>query len=238
MIAYSTRTAAKTAAIMAAAIMAIGGTAPVCAQDGAQNGTTEQLLACDGMINPAERLACFNAVVEGLQQSPAAPAASSPSALAPASVSAPPAARPTTTASPVAPSVAVAPEPAAADASSLSVDTPVAPTATSTTEVDDLGRDNMTAETVRQENEEQENEEKKKDAEVIQATIVRSWRNHDERFSVELDNGQVWRETPGKTRYGLLPKEGRSVKIYVGGLGGYRMKVDGIPRVAWVRRTK
>lgn len=99
-------------------------------------------------------------------------------------------------------------------------------------EMDDFGRDSMPVERQARE------KEKRKNVEEIQATIVRSWRNHDERFSVELDNGQVWRETPGKTRYSLLPKEGRSVKIYVGGLGGYRMKVDGIPRVAWVRRTK
>ena len=222
----------RLAATVTAAIVAIGGVAPpVCAQDSAQNGITERLLACDGITDLTERLVCFNTVVKDLKQSPAAPAASSPSASAPASDSPPPAARTTTTASPAAPSVAVAPEPAAADASLPPTDTPVAPTATSATEADDFGRDGMKAEPDRQ-----ENKEKKKDAEVIQATIVRSWRNHDERFSVELDNGQVWRETQG-TRVGL-PKEGRSVEISEGRFGGYRMKIENIRKIAWVRRTK
>lgn len=70
----------------------------------------------------------------------------------------------------------------------------------------------------------------------IQAMIVRSWRNRDGRFSVELDNGQIWRETQG-TRVGQ-PKVDKSVKITTGRWGGYRMKVENIKRIAWVRRTK
>ena len=81
MFAYSTRTAAKTAAIMAVAIMAIvviGAAAPVPAKDGAQKETTDRLLVCDSITDPAEKLACYDSVVENLKQSPAAPAASSP----------------------------------------------------------------------------------------------------------------------------------------------------------------
>jgi len=70
----------------------------------------------------------------------------------------------------------------------------------------------------------------------IKATIVRSWKNHDGRFSVELDTGEVWRETQG-TRVGL-PKKGVSVEISTGRWGGYRMKIGNINRIAWVRRTK
>ena len=79
-------------------------------------------------------------------------------------------------------------------------------------------------------------EEESSAVDNIEATIVRSWRNHDGRFSVELDNGQIWQETQG-TRVGL-PKVERSVKISTGRWGGYRMKIDNIKRIAWVRRTK
>jgi hypothetical protein len=71
---------------------------------------------------------------------------------------------------------------------------------------------------------------------AVMATIVRVWMNHDQRFSVELDNGQQWRETQG-TNVGK-PKEGASVAISSGSFGSYRMKIDGITRKAWVRRTK
>ena len=81
-------------------------------------------------------------------------------------------------------------------------------------------------------------EERKKSnvVEYIQATIVRSWRNYDGRFSVELDNGQNWRETQG-TRAAISNK-GASVIIMTGRLGGYRMRFENINKPAWVRRTK
>lgn len=199
---------------MATVIMAIGGAAaPARAQDGAQNGTTERLLACGVMTDPTEKLACFNAVVESLKQNPAAPSANSPSASVPSSVSSP-AARTTTTAPGAPPPVA-----------------PVASTVTPATVVDDFGRDSIMAKTAKK-----KDKEEKKDVEPIQATIVHSWKIIGGRFAVRLDNGQVWRETEG-TKVGF-PKEGRTVKISKGRLGGYRMKIEQITRVAWVRRTK
>ena len=231
MFGYTTRTAAMTAALTAAAIMVVGTVAPVRAQNNTQDGTTDRLLACDGMTDPTEKLACFDAVVESLKQSPATPAVDSSSVLVPTSVPPPPTASAPNTESPDAPSIDVAPEPAAADTSSLPTDTLDAPTDTPATVVDNFGRDGMNAKTDRQENKDQE-----QDVEPIQATIVRSWRNSDGRFSVELDNGQVWRETQG-TRVGL-PKEGRSVNISKGRFGGYRMKIEKINQIAWVRRTK
>lgn len=78
--------------------------------------------------------------------------------------------------------------------------------------------------------------EKEQEEEPIQATVVRSWQNHDGRFSVELDNGQVWRETQG-TRVGQ-PEQGDSVEISTGPFGSYRMKIENIARIAWVRRTR
>jgi len=68
------------------------------------------------------------------------------------------------------------------------------------------------------------------------ATIVSVRTNQSGRFSVTLDNGQIWRETSGsKAR---VPKEGRTVEIDKGKMGGYRMKIEGVPSVAWVRRVK
>lgn len=67
------------------------------------------------------------------------------------------------------------------------------------------------------------------------AAIVRVWQNLDGRFSVELDNGQVWRETEG-SRVGM-PKAGSTVEVSTAALGSYQMKIDGIARKARVRRT-
>lgn len=212
MSAHKTRTAAMTAATMPVALLIFVWSAPLQAQDAGQNDINARLLACDKLPHSSDRLACFNDVAASLKQKPSEPAVSVPTEPTPD-----PSPEPVTASESRPPAAQATPEPAAAPPDA---------------EVDDFGRDSMPVDRQARE------KEKKKDAEEIQATIVRSWRNHDERFSVELDNGQVWRETPGKTRYGLLPKEGRSVKIYVGGFGGYRMKVDGIPRVAWVRRTK
>lgn len=202
----------KTAAIVKAAIVAIvaigGVAAPVFAQDSAPNGTAEQLLACDGMIDPTERLACFNDIVEGVKQVAVAPAASSP----PAPASAPS-------------------SPAATVNTSSPTDTPVAPTVTSEAVVDDLGRESVEAKTVQQ-----KNPEKKTDVDWIQATIVRSWHNRDDRFVVELDNGQVWQQTDGY-RIGL-PKEGGSVEISKRRFGGYRIKIEKKSRLIAVRQTK
>ncbi len=63
--------------------------------------------------------------------------------------------------------------------------------------------------------------------------IVRVWERHDGRFTVKLNNGQHWRETEG-TRVGI-PDVGDEVTVSRGLFGSYRMKIDGIARVAWVR---
>ena len=56
---------ARTAGVVVAETIAIGGFAlPASAQDGGQNGTNEQLLACDGLTDLTERLVCFNSVVD------------------------------------------------------------------------------------------------------------------------------------------------------------------------------
>lgn len=228
MFAYSTRTAAKMAALVAAAIVSFGGSAAVGAQDDAQNRTNERLLACAGISDPAEKMACFDAVVEDLKQSPPAPAAELPSATAPApdtpAATAPAAAAlATAVATPAAPSE---PEPAAELQSSTPTDTLVEPTVTSDTVADDFGLEKKNVKTA----------EQKEEFRSVQATIVRSWHIADERFAVELDNGQVWHATEVH-RVGL-PGVGRSVEIFEGRFSGYRMRIENIKRLAWVRRKK
>ncbi len=70
----------------------------------------------------------------------------------------------------------------------------------------------------------------------LEATIVSVRVHHDGRFSVELDNGEIWRETRRGTRV-RLPEVGDAVEIYKDGPGGHRMRTEGNSRVAWVRRS-
>ncbi len=208
------------AATLAAAIMAICGSTAVHAQDGVQNGTDKLLLACDGITDMAEKMACFDAVVKGLKQTDDAPVAesqsASPSSIAPAADT------------PAAPSE---PEPAAELQSPTPTDTPIEPTVTSETVADDFGLEKKNVKTA----------EQKEEFRSVQATIVRSWaiddpRLAETRFAVELDNGQVWQATEVH-RVGL-PKVGSPVVISKGRFGGYRMKIGNIKKLAWVRRTK
>jgi len=228
MVFYSTRTAALvTAAIVA--IVAIGEVAaPVSAQDSAQNDTADQLLACDGMSDPAERLACINDLVEGLKQSPVAPADSSP----PASASVPvfPAAADTIATATVPAAVVTRPA-AAVSTSPPTTGTAVAPTVTSGAVIDDVGRESAEVEAAPQ-----KNQEEKPDVELIRATVVRSWQNKDYRFVVQLDNGEVWQQTDG---YRVnRPKAGESVEISKRRLGGYWIKIDKKGKLIGVRQTK
>ncbi len=196
----------KTAMIFAAVI---GGAsaAPAVAQSLAEGEITEQLLVCDDVIDLTERLTCFNAIVDNLKAALVVPAANSPS---------------TSVYATEAPDVAPTEAPDVAPTEARDVAPPASP------EIDDFGSEGIVSRSTR--------EEESSAVDHIEATIVRSWRNHDGRFSVELDNGQIWRETQG-TRVGQ-PKVETSVKISTGRFGGYRMKFENIKRVAWVRRTK
>ncbi len=131
-----------------------------------------------------------------------------------------------------APPVEIAPTPAAAVNTSPPTGTPAAPTVTPDAVVDDFGRESVNDAEAAQ----QKNQEKKTDAELIQATVVRSWLNKDYRFVVELDNGEVWQQTDG---YRVnRPKAGGSVEISKRRLGGYRMKIDKKGKLIGVRQTK
>lgn len=70
----------------------------------------------------------------------------------------------------------------------------------------------------------------------LEAKIVKVWVLHDGRFSVELDNGDIWRQTRRVTKV-RAPEPGNSVEVYKKGPGDHRMRIEGNPRVAWVRRS-
>ena len=230
MFAYLARIVATTALVLVVAIPAICGSTKVYAQDGAQNGTDERLLACEGISDPAEQLACFKAVVEGLKQGNAAAA---PDAIAPAAIA--PAAGATATAIPTEPSE---PEPAAELESSSPGATPDEPTVNSDIVVDDFGLENQKAAEAKQKEKEKEKEQKAKiETGPVHATIVHSDKSGLNHFIVVLDNGQVWEETDGSRRLGL-PRVGMPVEVYKGRFGGYRMKIGDDNRIAWVRRLK
>jgi len=226
----TTRTAAKMAALVAAAIVSFVGSAAEGALDDAQNQTEERLLACDSISDPAEKMACFNGVVERLKESNAVPAAESPSAPTPASdtTAATAAASATAVAIPAAPSE---PEPAADLHSSTGAGTPVEPTAAADTAEDNFGIEDVKVETA-----EPRKEEEKEEIKSVQATITDVWTTIDGRFEVRLDNGQVWRETSGSRI--KMPIAGSIVQIKKGRLGSYRMKIGNDNRLAFVRRTK
>ena len=196
------------------------------AQQESSTDINAQLLACDKLIQPADRLACFNAVAQTLKEGPAAvPAVDVHDAASIVDSSGPElipevASRATkqSTTVPSQPSVHAVQAPA-----QKSAEAPVSD------EVHDFGRDSMRTEN--------RNKVNKKQEVTIQATIVRAWTHHDERFSVELDNGQIWRETSG-SRISRRIKIGRTVEIKQGTLGSYRMNIEGIPMTASVRRTK
>ncbi len=92
----------------------------------------------------------------------------------------------------------------------------------------------------RQQKQKEKNDKKKKKdkapREVVNATIVRVTEQLDGRWTVTLDNGQVWRESQG-SKVGI-PDEGASVELFKGRFGGYRMNIDGLYRTAWVKRTR
>lgn len=248
MFTYSTSTAAKTAATLVAAIMAIGGSTLV----NAQSDTDEQLLACDRIADTAEKMACFDAVVKSLKQAGDAPVVESPSDMMPATdtpaVIAPAAAVGATAAAITASAPEPVPaaevqsspptdtpvEPAAASASAPAAtrtDSPAEPTATSATAAEEFGFDKKKGKTA-----EQKEAQKKAELKSLQATIVRSWGISDERFAVQLDNGQVWHENGGL--YIGLPREGSQVEITRGRFSGYSMKIGNIKKRTPVRRAK
>jgi len=228
-------------------LIAGGVVQPLLAQDGAQNETTDRLLACDAITDSTERMNCFNAVVEGLNQdsessavADAEPVAKPPepaSAESPPLVTAPVAAGTAATAIPTGSAGA----PAAPSPSAPAAESPgTSPTSASDeSPAVEASQDNAIAEFGLEDQKAQAEKKVEIESEVseIHSTIVRSEKSGQYHFVVELDNGQVWEETDGSRRIGL-PKVGMPVRIYPGKLAGYRMKIGSDNRIAWVRRLK
>ena len=233
-------------------VVLAGGVAGANAQD---NEMERRMLACDALTNESDRLACFNNVVQSLRSGdsdesaapeprqepqpepePAAESEPVPAAVAepapepvpeaqPTPVAEPsPAATPTPVAEPVPEST---PTPVAQPAPERAPTEQVAPAAAAPAPVSQMPAPQADAEEFKENN--------------VAGTgdltgggiIVRVWERHDGRFTVKLNNGQYWRETEG-TRVGI-PDVGDEVTVSRGLFGSYRMKIDGISRVAWVR---
>lgn len=195
----------------------------------AEIDTTSELLACEKIGDEKARLSCFESVVEKIRSKTIEPAAAD---------------------RPIEPTVMDRPEKQPVvdrridrnaegrqSASEPRSETPVRPPEPADDEVELI--ESMEAPTVADSPGLYERKKDSRNERLLvpfQAIIEKVRVNHDGRFSVTLDNGQVWRETQGSRV--RTPRTGQSVKVYRGGFGGYRMKIDGIPRVAWVRQTK
>ncbi len=228
----ATVTLTMTTAVLAAAVMGICSATTVHAQDSAQRETNERLRACGALSGVTEQLECFNAIVESLDQSPAAPVVEATSAMAATSdasavgmQSAP--ATVTTTAA----TLSGQGPPAAKLSSPATVNTAEPDAGTEAAEKN-FGLKTMQAKAARKKEEKQ-----RKKIKSIRATIVSAWPTVDGRFEARLDNGQVWRET-ARTRRMRLPKAGSPVVIKKGRLGSYKMKIGNDNRLAAVRRTE
>lgn len=251
MFSYFSRTASiSTLAIKVAplvtVLLAIFGSSVVHAQDGIENRTDERLLACDKISDPAEKMECFDAVVQGLKQTDATPATEPPSTQPPLSdtpsVTAPAAVVGVTAAAP--PAAAPDPKPAAASPSAVQN-----PTAASEPQPATESQSVATAPAAAVPAAESQSEtpvpapaeapveaEKAPEAGLVLATVVSAQNVGDERFLVQLDNGQVWQENGGF--YIGLPKVGTPVEITKGRFGGYKMKIGSANKRVPVKRTK
>lgn len=223
----------------------------------AQESVTDRLLlACDGIADPAERLACFNRVVEGLRPDSGAPesvrqsdnentdvapvAEPSPVPPAPSAADAVPPVPEAEPAPAPAPAVDATPSPAppAAQPAPVSDSRPEAqpsPVPAARPEAAVITQAPAPAGRAPDTSGKAANRAADGEDQSGGGLIVRVWERHDGRFTVKLSNGQYWRETEG-SRVGI-PNVGDAVEIKRGMFGSYRMKIDGIPRLAWVRQT-
>jgi hypothetical protein len=219
------------ATILASVLLVLAATSSE-AQD--VQATDERLLECDALADSAERLACFNRVVENLR--PAAPP--------------PPATDNVPAAEPVIPEAPAEPATLRPETGSEVPDVPSpAPTVVGPAVDETMPAAEMPGEIPAErmatpppappESRVAEAPQPAKPAKQKQkrptgdAVVVDVWEQVDGRFTVRLDNGEVWRETEG-TRVGM-PDVGASVTVTRGLFGSYRMKIEGIARVAWVR---
>lgn len=209
--------------------------------------TAEKLLACDPIPDPAEKMACFDAVVKSIKDSDERPVADTVHADSPIDVvEAPSTAAVVTTSVPV----VAAKDAARAEAQGDTLDAETAarmstdnsgtiessPQVTSKSPDSDFGLEDQKAMAAKKDEKRAKENEKGKDKQSVHATIVTVTATIDDRFEVLLDNGQAWRETEGSRI--RTPKKGSAVVITSGAFGSFMMKIGDDPRRARVRRTK
>ncbi len=206
-------------------------------QSALADDVAEKLKICAAIEDSASRLACFDAIGRTSEPAPEPPPEvkqpPAPPALAPAVMEPDAEPDPVTVTEPA---EAGAVEPPPSSVPEAPAVEPEPPTGAGSVEPAEMG-----AETIeRQQKQKEKNKKKKKKdkepREIVNATIVRVTEQLDGRWSVTLDNGQVWRESQG-SKVGI-PDEGASVELFKGRFGGYRMNIDGLHRTAWVKRTR
>jgi len=215
-----------------------GAAVPVAAQGDTGRTLKERLLDCNDITDRLDELACYDAIVDSLDENPVAEVAEPDATMAVQTETA------VSSALIIVPA-AVATESAAATAPraiSADHDSPDAAVAAAVpAQVSrDTARPQVVAETVvvedskaTREDSDSEQVRKAPKFEPFEATIVDVWRTADDRFAVKLDNNQTWRETAGSRI--TIPKKGWTVKVTKGSFGGYRMKIENRKRLASVR---
>ncbi len=213
-----------------------GAAVSVAAQDENVRTLKDRLLDCNGITDRLEELACYDAIVDSLDESAAEEATETESTVA---VQAEPAVSPAAVIVPV----VVATESVAATASSTPAISPSetaaassVPAAVSRSTVEPRpAAETVVAEAANATKDDTESTMTRKAPkfESFEATIVDVWRTADDRFAVKLDNGQTWRETAGSRI--TIPKKGWTVEVRKANFGGYRMKIENRKRLASVK---
>lgn len=202
------------------ALVLAGAAVPASAQERSNQVLKDRLLACDRISDRLEELACYDAIVDSLDEDKAAETTTSDSA----AVQAEQAVTPATVLVPA----AIAAE-SVAETASLAPSAVSSPSETVPVAVQSDAENEPAAIDVA----ESEETRKEPNFEPFEAIIVDVWRTVDDRFAVKLDNGQTWRETAGSRI--TIPKKGWIVEVTKARFGGYRMKIENRKRLASVK---
>lgn len=209
----------------------------------------KQLEICAAMQDAESRLACFDAIGRDAQSEAPQATAAAPKVAPPEKPEPTPAAVPDATAAST-PAAAVVPEEFGMDSMTAREREELEYQRREEQRLAEANRELAEEERKRSAKEQKRLEKERRKAEkaaakeakkrereqVVVAMITSVTKHHDGRFSVTLDNGQIWRETSG-SRVGL-PAQGSRVELKRGRFGGYRMNIDGLYQTAWVKRTR
>lgn len=168
----------------------------------------DELLACDTLKSPEERLKCFNLILEKLKTGQANR-------------------KPANKAKPSS-------EPKPEDSSSKA-ENPKNSTTPNQPKNIKPETDDTFGFTKAQIN--QKNQNKRTQPQSLTATVKRHWRNYAGQYTMVLENGQVWTAASGNYKK-LPKKGKITVEIKKGSMGGFRMKINGGKRAYRVKRLK